>query len=615
MDDARKLVLSLEQITNRIVGGLDLDEALDGIVSALTEILRAGRCSVMVKTAPGVLRMRAAVGIPDSVVEQTIVRLGEGIAGEVARSGEARLLRDLDPGAADGRTAPYATGSAICAPLRLRGDVLGVINLNDKRGRDGRYREFDEDDLMLAVVLANQGAMAIEAARSMESAREQALLRKNLVHLEAQVDALEGQAAALQVVQQVTDLVVSSHGLDEVLTRIVRGTTSLLGARRGSLMLVDPQSGEMRMRAAVGVPAEVFEGARSRVGRGIAGGVALRGEPTLIRDLSGGDGAAHPRRRGQYRNHSAVCVPLRLGGEVLGVLNINDRHDARDFDQTDLFVAELIANQAAVALAHARLLDESVQAAETRRALEVAREIQQSFIPEDARVAGYRVSGRSLAADETGGDYIDYGPRRDRHGHPTGELFLAVGDVSGHGIGAALLMATSRAFLRALLAHGDHLADVFGRLNRLVQADLRRGQFITLFAGIADPTRGRLVYTSAGHDPPLLLHADTGKLSELGATGPPLGILEEVAFPTADVAFRPGDLLVLGTDGVWEAASPRGDCFGRDRLAETVRAHAELDPRGVVDGIQAEVSAFAEGRSLRDDFSLVVVRAEDRGAP
>ena len=132
MDDPRKLVLSLEQISGHIVGGRDLDSALDRILDGLNEILGAQCCAILLKTEPDRLRMRAALGIPQDVVEGTVVRVGEGIAGRVAQTGEARLLRGAD-GEDEGPEDGYATGSAICAPLKLRGEILGVLKISGKQ--------------------------------------------------------------------------------------------------------------------------------------------------------------------------------------------------------------------------------------------------------------------------------------------------------------------------------------------------------------------------------------------------------------------------------------------------------------------------------------------------
>ena len=613
MDDPRKLVLSLEQISGLIVGGRDLDSALDRIVSALSEILGARRCSILLEAEPGRLRMRAALGIPEAVVATTVVPVGEGIVGRVAQTGQARLLRGPtgeDEGPEDG----YPSGSAICAPLRLRGEILGVLNISGKdAGEASDGHAFDQEDLLTAVMLAHQAAIAIDAARAVEGARERERLEQSMHVLEQRVGALEGQASALEVIRQVTDLVVAAGPLDEVLERIVHGTTTLLGAQRGSLLLLEPHSDELRMRAAVGIPADVVAQATTRLGNGIAGEVALRGEATLIKDID-----EHPGERVEseestvrYRNRSALCVPLKLRGEVIGVLNINDRTDGKSFEEDDLFVAQIIANQAAVAVANARLVSESVAAAETRRALLVAREIQLSFIPPDPRVDGFRVAARSAPCDETGGDYIDFAPSSTLMQGRSGSLFVAIGDVSGHGLGAALIMATSRAFLRALLIQSSDLAEVFAGLNRLTLGDFRRGRFMTLFAACADPGSQQLSYVSAGHDPAFLYRPETGLLCELKATGPPLGIVPDATFPTASVEFVPGDVLVLATDGVWEAVNDLGQSFGRESLSQAIRDEASAAPEQLVESIESRVRAFCGSMGQRDDISLVAVMAEE----
>jgi serine phosphatase RsbU (regulator of sigma subunit) len=307
-----------------------------------------------------------------------------------------------------------------------------------------------------------------------------------------------------------------------------------------------------------------------------------------------------------YRNRSAMCVPLTSKGEILGVLNINDRRDHKEFTATDLFVAKVIANQAAVAIANARLVQVSADAASTRRALDVARSIQQSFIPQPPDVPGILVAGRSDACDETGGDYIDYAPSVERDGTPTGRLLIAIGDVSGHGVGSALIMATSRAFLRALLESTRDLKTLIERLNRLVCNDVRDGQFMTLFAGTIDPAKGTLTYASAGHDPPILYRPSTDELFEFDSTGVPLGVMDDFDFGVETVDVKPGDVLVLSTDGVWECNNAREEAFGRERFVASIRRHHTLPPAEMIDALKRDVVEFCQPVPFHDDFSLVV---------
>jgi len=441
-----------------------------------------------------------------------------------------------------------------------------------------------------------------------------------LASLQDQLSSLESRAGALSVIRQATDAITGAGSLDEVLDGIVRNTARLLGARRGSILLVEPGGRLMRMRAAVGIPRKVLRKARTEVGRGIAGRCAATGQAALLRDVEA-DRLREPTlepSKDRYRAASALCVPIRLKREVLGVLNITERRDGSELGPRDLFVAQIVANQAAIAIWNDRLREEAVAAAEAHRALDLAREIQQSFIPDDPGVPGIDVCARSVPrATGAGGDYVDCWRQRGEDADDSGEVVLVIGDVSGHGVDAALVMATTRAFLRGLLAQaGDlrrDLAGVMERLNRLLGRDMRRGRFVTLFVGVLEPRSGSLGYASAGHDPPLLYRARSGEMGELEATGPPLGILDGGRWTVGRESLAPGDLLVMTTDGVWEVRNPAGELFGRERLAEGVRELADEPASGVVAGLQRRAAAFTGPVEPGDDVSLLVMRIEETG--
>jgi len=622
MGGEARLVRELEQISGAIVAGDDLEATLARVLGAMRAATGAERCSIMLRSgnpgdAGGWLRIRAAHGLPRDVVERTVVAVGEGIAGGVAASGTARLLRDAASArGAVGSATFYAASSALCLPLRADGRVLGVVNLANKRGvESGAPEEFDEADLQVAALLANQAGLALGAAEAREDRAERERLQAGLASIAHGALTLESQASALAVIRQVTDSLASSGTLDEILDGIVRHTTRLLGCRRGSLLLREPGSRLMRMQAAVGVPDKVMRKSRAEIGRGLAGRCAESGEPILVADVDAirpqVPGFA-PREDDAYRGKSAICVPLVLHGEVLGVLNLNDRNDGKELGRADLFVAQIVANQAAVALWHGQLREEAVAAAGTRKALEVAREIQQAFVPEDATGRGVELLARSVACAGAGGDYVDFWPLRGPDDAETGEWVIAIGDVSGHGVGAALVMATARAFLRGLLASSRDPAAVLGRLNELLDADVRGGRFVTLFVGILDPEGGTLRYASAGHDPPLHQRAD-GRLDTLEATGPPLAILHEAEFPMRRVAVGTGDWLILTTDGAWELRNAAGEAFGRERLMRAIGELAAETAPGMLAGLRRRILGFSGAVDPSDDLSLVVVKLHEPG--
>ncbi len=257
-----------------------------------------------------------------------------------------------------------------------------------------------------------------------------------------------------------------------------------------------------------------------------------------------------------------------------------------------------------------------------KRSLELAAAIQQSLLPDRApAVEGFEISGRCLYCDETGGDYYDFihlpQPATAQTRQLVSEMLpdrvgLVVGDVSGHGIGAALLMAATRGMLHA---EADHHAGDLGRLlqslNARLVAETVDDRFVTLFYGLLDNEARALVWASAGHEPALWYHAESGQIEELPNTGMPLGVAADAAFEQAGpVVLAPGDVLVVGTDGIHEAQDPQGGFFGRQRFLEAVRAQASRSANEICDAVIDSVTRFVHSASRTDDITLIVIKAK-----
>ena len=243
-----------------------------------------------------------------------------------------------------------------------------------------------------------------------------------------------------------------------------------------------------------------------------------------------------------------------------------------------------------------------------KRSLALAMEVQQNLLPrEPPRVVGFDVAGGSVYCDETGGDYYDFIDLVDLGG---GKLGIAVGDVSGHGIEAALLMASARGVLRShagLL--GTDLAKLFAAMNRHLTRDSGDERFMTLFYAVLDAEARTLRWTSAGHDPALWLRRSTGEIEELPNTGMALGVLEEADFAQAGpVRIDPGDTVLIGTDGIWETRNPAGEFFGKQRLRDLVAALTDRCAEEIRQAVVDAVAAFRQVRPQEDDVTLVVIR-------
>jgi sigma-B regulation protein RsbU (phosphoserine phosphatase) len=235
--------------------------------------------------------------------------------------------------------------------------------------------------------------------------------------------------------------------------------------------------------------------------------------------------------------------------------------------------------------------------------LQLASEVQQHLYRGADSAAGFDMAGSTCPADLTGGDYFD------TIAHPDGCVTVAIGDVSGHGVGSALVMAATRAYVRAFTRSEADAASLLRNLNGALTADLNGGRFVTLMLIQVDPRTRSIEYAGAGHLPSYLLRGDGGVELVLGSTGPPLGLLAEAEFATCGpIAYGDGDTIVLFTDGITEAENVDGQEFGAERALDTVRLRRQSSAREVVEGLTEAVRAFCGEERQRDDITAVVCK-------
>lgn len=407
----------------------------------------------------------------------------------------------------------------------------------------------------------------------------------------------------LQSILEVSKALSAEKDFDKLLAMIINETTRVLDADRGSLFIVDEERKELWSKIAQ--KSELKE-IRFPIGVGIAGHVAETQQIVNITDAYK-DPRFNPAidRKSGYRTQTILCAPLLTHErKVIGVVQVLNKRNGV-FTAYDEGLVLALGSHAAVALDNARLVKHFVEKQMMAQALQIAREIQIGLLPKESpKIAGLEIAGWSKACDETGGDYYDF------IAMPDGRLGIVIGDVSGHGVGAALLMASARAFLRGLIQSLPDPSDVLFRVNNLLAQDMEAGRFMTLLLGILDPKDRTFVYTSAGHDAPMLLRAATGQSVELESTGFPLGIIEDGDFPKAQ-AFRlePGDLLLFTTDGVWEAMDNEHNSFGRERTSACLARNRGLPALEIIERIYGEQLEFIRGAPQHDDITMVLVKA------
>lgn len=233
----------------------------------------------------------------------------------------------------------------------------------------------------------------------------------------------------------------------------------------------------------------------------------------------------------------------------------------------------------------------------------LAHEIQQAMLPKaPPEFPGFDIAGKSVPADATGGDFYDYVPL------PGGELAVVIGDVSGHGFGPALLSATAKSFLRSLIMTQEDAGEALSLTNELLIEESLAGQFVTVMALVFDSQTGSLRYVGAGHESYVFDRNGALKLT-LASTGFPLGLESGQSYSLSDpVPLEPGDFIVALTDGVVEAASPKGELFGKARLTDSMRTVAQFSAEQIVESLYEIVEDFRRDKPQNDDITAVVVK-------
>jgi sigma-B regulation protein RsbU (phosphoserine phosphatase) len=337
---------------------------------------------------------------------------------------------------------------------------------------------------------------------------------------------------------------------------------------------------------------------RLKMGEGIIGHVALKGDPVISPDVRNDPRYVNAREE----TRSEMVAPIISNDEVIGVFDLeSDKLNA--YDQDDLQVLLLLASQVAIIIEKVMLHEQLIEKKRLEGQLEVARQVQLELLPaSDPKLEGFDICAWNFSTEEVSGDYYDWVSIYED------QIGLVIADVSGKGVPAALLMAFLRASLRAAIhiGYAPHIS--MAKVNFLLWESIERNQFVTAFYGVLDASNKTLAYTNAGHNPPLVMNRDgTAYFIERG--GLPLGMFRNTRYYEYYQSIEPGQTLVLYTDGVTEATGIKDEEYGRDRLEEAVRANRHLSAKELITAIQQDVLAWTDGRGASDDMTFFIVKA------
>jgi sigma-B regulation protein RsbU (phosphoserine phosphatase) len=414
---------------------------------------------------------------------------------------------------------------------------------------------------------------------------------------------LQRQNRVLAILSEAARQLVVHRPLDELFDLVLGLLLEAVAAERGAILLLDGTPPQPVIRASRSRRGDSL----TRVSRSIARRVIEERVslllPNLLEDarFKGEDSILASGIR------TAMCAPLwfaSTSGEtrdsVIGLVYVDSLQHAHSFSEDDLRVLTALANVAAAKIENVRLLEESLEKRRMEEDMRMAAEIQTGLLPREApQVPGWDLAGCNRPCRTVGGDYYDFALE-------DGRLLIALGDVSGKGTGAALLMTVLRAAVRAHWTE-SWLADGVARINRTVCQNVPSSKYVTFFLAALEPALGRLTFVNAGHNPPLLVRAD-GSLQRLEDGGLVLGMFENIVYTQGSVCLEKGDTLVIYSDGVTETWSPQGDEFGEEKLVELVTGSRSLGAAALQDAVLRELERFEAGARATDDRTLVVLK-------
>jgi sigma-B regulation protein RsbU (phosphoserine phosphatase) len=571
-----ELLSTLFELGREVTAVLDLDELLPKIPQLIARLTQFSAFAVyLLDERQKELVIAYSVGYPPGPERRLSV--GEGVVGSAVEEGRPILVDDVTEEPRYRGFVPSAVAQ-LAVPLRRKGRVIGALNLlSDQPGA------FSPQDEALLRQFGAHVAVALENAQLFASERKL-------------VETLETLAEIGREVSSILDL-------DQLLTKIANLTKRIIGYRTFGIFLLNEERQQLELKLAVRYGDET--GLKEiPMGQGLVGWAAQHRQQVLVPDVS-----RDPRYIQVVQDvRSELATPLLVKDRCIGVFDL-ESPDLDAFAKEHAEMLTLLASQAAIAIENARLYEE-IRRNELRmeKELRIAHRVQMAMQPGDPPVSvrGVDIAGRFAAALELGGDL------HDLLAPDPNTLVVAVGDVSGKGVPAALYgsfvaeLVRSRTVRRRYTPERFSVGGVLEAMNQQLHERQLEEYYCTLCYALFDLKRRSVVMASSGLPYPVRCSGDLCEQIEL--PGVPLGSFEGVTYDEVTMPLEAGDLFVFCTDGVFDAMNEQGTEFGTQRLVEVVKAHRHAEARQIVDGIFDAVREFRGGAPQNDDMTSVAVR-------
>ncbi len=541
---------------------------------------------------------------------------------EVRSRGDSFWLSDL--GSANGT---LLNDARMTVPVQLRdGDVIRIgetaIEFNDRadttpiKGRTqillaDSYAPAEGEVTIAGTASNSQANLLTTIDSSHQTLIAQAIQHPGQqpgLHPSGQTSAqiISQQDDTLTIISRVSVTLLSPLSLDDTLSQLLDCVFQAIRADRGYVMLLETPEGKKGAPAELVCKAQKTRGGENSnevsLSRSITEQVLQQGKALLTSD------AQHDPRFAANQSimlggiHSIMAVPLAIEQRVLGMVYVDSPLHSNRFTKRDLELLTLIAGVAAIRIENVRLLDVQVEQKRLANELAVASEIQLRLHPAaPPAINGYDLMGVSFPCYEVGGDYYDFIQKRD------GRVVIALGDVSGKGTGAALLMSSIHAAVRAQCTTRLSPSEIVTEINQYIYDNTPSNRYVTLFYSELDPRTHQLTYINGGHNAPLLVRA-SGEVTPLDIGGFPVGITPFGDYHEGVAHLEPGDVLVIYSDGVTESQNEAGEEFDEPRLIEIVQRNRGRTAAGLRDRIDDALQKFVGKAKSVDDLTLVILK-------
>ncbi|UCE18121.1 MAG: SpoIIE family protein phosphatase [Gemmatimonadota bacterium] len=425
------------------------------------------------------------------------------------------------------------------------------------------------------------------------------MTEKSLESLQEENRRLHRAVEELSILNDLARVISSTLSVNQIMELIVQKSVKTIGVEQGSITLLSTEEAAP-MKTLVRGADSSYGKMPYHIGVNLTGWMIKHQKPLITNDLQ-----TDPRFRSlkdvEINIKSILSVPLKVKDRLIGSVNLFNKLKG-SFTDADQRLLSIIGTQSAQVIENARLYEEEREKERLMRDLITAREIQMSLLPDDnPQLPGVDIAGRSIPAFEVGGDYFDFVPLEDNR------LAITLGDVSGKGIPAALLMSNLQAALRSQASSSPLPKPCITQVNRLLHSCTSSEKFVTLFYGIFDAQKRSLHYTNAGHNPPLVIDPH-GEYSTLDVGGIVIGAVPQFPYEEGIIQLNPGHILVMYSDGITETENEKEEQFGEERLIRIIREHADLKATEISERIIDQVNSFSQESPQQDDMTLIVMK-------